>query len=183
VPVQRDFWINDFSEKDGKPFRHKGEEEGSFSRWEKIFEERTLDTMAILMGYQKRQVLKVFKTLHSQNDGRRPFDFQGHSIGAEETHEQVHRGFRIKGKGQLASLESFFSQRNRILHLDQRPEQAIVSLSDLPDPFANLSKVKVIKSLPIGLKKFVMGLEIKTLIGRPGVVLLKLIQEFEKIEI
>jgi hypothetical protein len=41
----------------------------------------------------------------------------------------------------------------------------------------------VIESFPAGLKKFFMGPQVKALVARPRIVLLKLIQELEKIEV
>jgi hypothetical protein len=67
--------------------------------------------------------------------------------------------------------------------LDQRPKQTVVSLFDPPDPLPNLFQVKVIESFPVGLKEFFVGVEVKPLVARPGVVLWHLIQEPEEIEV
>ena len=175
MPMQRDFRVNDLSKEDREPFRYNGEEEGAFSLGEKILEEGTLKAMAVLMGYQEGKVLEVLKSFQSHKDGWQTFDIYGRPIGAEETNEKIYSRFRIQGESQLGSLESFLSQKHRILRLNQRSKLAIVSLFDLPDPLPNLVKAKVIEGLPVGFKEFVMGLDVKALIVRPGIVFWKLI--------
>lgn len=60
---------------------------------------------------------------------------------------------------------------------------AIIFPFNLSDSTGNLGQVKIVEILPVGEQEFFMGPEIETLVGRPGIFLLHLIQESEKIEI
>jgi hypothetical protein len=85
--MQGDFPVDDPGEKDRQPFRHDLKKKRPSSRGERIFQERTLDTVAVLVGYQKRKVPEVLEPFHAQDDGRQALDFYGRAISAEETNE------------------------------------------------------------------------------------------------
>jgi hypothetical protein len=60
---------------------------------------------------------------------------------------------------------------------------SVIPLLNLPDPVGNLIQTKMIEILPVGHQEFFMGSQVEVLIGRPGIALFHLIQEFKKIEI
>jgi hypothetical protein len=106
---------------------------------ERASQERSLSTVAILMGYNKRKVLEVLESFQTDSDGRMSIDLHGHSIGAEETHKKI--GIRRNAEGEhfLASLQRLLDRNPRVLHLDKRSKWAIIPFFNLTDPASDLA--------------------------------------------